>query len=321
MLRTIARTLVAALAVSGAGAALAQYPAKPVRIILPYAAGGGGDQLTRALAQSLNDLWKQPVVVENRPGAGATIGTDAVAKAAADGYTLLVTANTIAVSPAAYPKLPYDVVRDLAPITLLAHTPYVLAVNPRVAATKLDEFLRLARADPGKLNYASPGNGTLSHLTYELMRSRTGVQATTVTYKGSNPALLDALSGHVDFIFDTPAAVGQHVRTQKLRAVAVTTLRRAASMPDVPTMAEAGLPGFDVSVWFGLMAPAGTPADIVQKIAADTHQALATPALAARLGAIGMEVITSSPADLGDLLRRDVAKWGDVVKQANIKFE
>jgi tripartite-type tricarboxylate transporter receptor subunit TctC len=320
MLRIVRWALIVLIG-CGAGAAFAQYPGKPVRVILPYAAGGGADLLTRAVAQALSDLWKQPVVADNRPGAGATIGTDMVAKAAPDGYTLLMTAGTMAVSPAAYPRLPYDVLKDFAPITLLAQSPYVLAVHPSVPAQNTAEFLRLARSAPNKLNFGSPGNGTLSHLTYELLRSKAGFRATVIAYKGSNPALIDALGGQVDFVLDTPAAVGQHVKTQKLRALAVTSARRAPSMPTVPTIAESGVPDFEVSIWFGLLAPAGTPPEIVRKIHADVVKVLATPALADRLNAEGLEPITMQPAEFGAMLRADVAKWGDVVRQGNIKFD
>jgi len=319
--RFIRRALLAALTLFAAAGAYAQYPDKPVRIIVPYAAGGGGDQLTRALAQALGEIWKQSVVVDNRPGAGATIGTGAVAKSAPDGYVLLMTANTMAVSPAAYPNLPYDVLKDFAPITLLAQTPYVVTVNPKVPATTFDQFQRLAKASPGKLNYGSPGNGTLSHLAFELLRLATGIEATTVAYKGSNPAMLDALSGQVDFVLDTPAAIGQHVRAGTLRALAVTSAQSTPAMPGVPTVAESGVAGFDVTVWFGLMAPAGTPADIVQKINADTRRALATPAMLARLNAVGMDVVTNSPAEFTTLMANDVRKWGDVIRKANIKFQ
>ena len=319
-IRRLAQAMITAAAFA-CSAAYAQFPSRTVKIVLPYAAGGGGDQLTRALAQSLSETWGQSVVVENRPGAGATIGTDLVVKSTADGYTLLVTANTIAVSPAAYPKLPYDVLRDLAPITLLADTPYVLTVHPSVPATRVEEFLRHARTNPGRLNYASPGNGTLSHLTFELFRTTTGISATTVTYKGSNPAMLDTIGGQVDFIFDTPAAIGAHVKAQKLRALAVTTKRQAAALPGVPTLSESGLPGFDVSVWFGLMAPAGTAPEIIRKINEDTVKVLGSRRLAERLDAIGMQVLTSSAAEFGEVLRRDVDTWGNVIRQARIRFD
>ena len=313
---------VALLVLGMAGVAMAQsYPAKPVRIILPYAAGGGADTLTRVVAQSLGDLWKQSVVADNRPGAGATIGTDMVAKAAPDGYTLLMTAGTMAVSPAAYAKLPYDVLKDFAPITLLAQTPYVLAVNARVPVQNFAELLALARSAPGKLNYGSPGNGTLSHLTYELLRSRAGIHSTVIAYKGSNPALIDVLGGQVDFVLDTPAAVLQHVRSQKLRALGVTTAKRAPIMPGVPTIGESGVNDFEVSVWFGLMAPTGTPAEIVRKVHADVVTVLALPAVAERLKTEGMEPVTMLPAEFATYLRSEVSKWAALVKQANIKFE
>ena len=313
---------VALLVLGMAGVAMAQsYPAKPVRIILPYAAGGGADTLTRVVAQSLGDLWKQSVVADNRPGAGATIGTDMVAKAAPDGYTLLMTAGTMAVSPVAYAKLPYDVLKDFAPITLLAQTPYVLAVNARVPVQNFAELLALARSAPGKLNYGSPGNGTLSHLTYELLRSRAGIHSTVIAYKGSNPALIDVLGGQVDFVLDTPAAVMQHVRSQKLRALGVTTAKRAPIMPGVPTIGESGVNDFEVSVWFGLMAPTGTPAEIVRKVHADVVTVLALPAVAERLKTEGMEPVTMLPAEFATYLRSEVSKWAALVKQANIKFE
>ena len=305
----------------GASTAFAQYPARPVRIILPYAAGGGADVLTRLLAQALGDLWKQSVIVDNRPGAGATIGTDVVAKAPADGYTLLMTASTMAVSPTAYPKLPYDVLRDFAPITLVAQSPYVLAVNPSVNAQTFADFLALARSSPGKLNFGSPGNGTLSHLALELLRSRSGIQVTVVPYKGSNPAVLGVLSGQVDFTLDTPPGLMEQVRAQKLRALAVTSARRAPSIPEVPTFIEGGVRDFDVSVWFGLLAPAGTPPDIIGKIHADTVKALATPALVERFKAESLEIVTMQPDEFGAYLRSEIAKWREVIRQANIKFD
>ena len=317
------RALLATALLSACAGAFAQtaFPTKPVKIILPYAAGGGGDQFTRLFAQALSELWQQSVVVDNRPGAGATIGTDAVAKAPPDGYTLLMIAGTIAVTPAAYPKLPYDVFKDLAPIALLAQSPFILTVNPNVPANTFEELLRYGKANPGKLNFGHGGNGTMSHLTYELLKARTGLDAAAVSYKGSNPAMLDALTGQVDFIVDTPAAIGQHVRAGKLRPLAATTARRAVAMPDVPTLAESGVPGIDVSVWFGLMAPAGTPPALVQKINADALKAFAASGIAAKLVVIGMEPFTSSPAEFAEVLKNDVAKWGQLVKAASIKFD
>ena len=322
MLRALAAP-VALLALSAATpAALAQsYPSKPVRIILPYAAGGGADVLTRMLGQSLGESWKQSVVIDNRPGAGATIGTDMVAKAAPDGYTLLMTAGTMAVSPAAYPNLPYDVQKSFVPITLVAQSPYVLAVNPKLAAQTVPELLELARRSPGKLNFGSPGKGTLSHLTFELLRNRTGLEATVIHYKGSNPALTAVVAGEVDFVLDTPAAVMQHVNAQKLRALAVSTAKRSASAPDVASMADAGVRDVDVSVWFGLLAPAGTPPDIVKKIRDDVVAALSEPAMVEKLKANGLEVVTSQPAEFAAYLRTEIVKWGELVRKADIKFD
>lgn len=305
----------------GASSALAQYPIKPVRIILPYAAGGGGDILTRLVAQALGEVWKQSVIVDNRPGAGATIGTDMVAKALPDGYTLLMTASTIAVSPTAYPKLPYDVITDFAPITLVAQSPYVLAVNPSVKAQTLPDLLALARSAPGKLNFGSPGNGTLSHLGFELLRSKSGIEVTVVPYKGSSPAIVGVLSGQVDFVLDSAPGVMEQVKAQKLRALAVSSGKRAQNMPNLPTFMEAGVRDFDVSVWFGLLAPAGTPPDIIAKIHDDTLKALASPTLIERFKSESLEIITMQPDQFGAYLRSEISKWRDVIKQANIKFE
>lgn len=309
------------LSIVGASSAVAQYPLKPVRIILPYAAGGGSDILTRVFAQALGEVWKQSVIVDNRPGAGAIIGTDMVAKAPPDGYTLVMTASTMAVSPTAHPKLPYDVIRDFAPITLVAQTPYVLAVNPSVKAQTLPDLLALARSAPGKLNFGSPGNGTLSHLAFELLRSKTGIEVTVVPYKGSSPAIVGVLGGQVDMVLSSASGVLVQVRAQKLRALAVTSSKRAQILPNVPTVAEAGVRDFDVSVWSGLLAPAGTPPDIIAKIHDDTLKALASPALIERFKSESLEIITMQPDEFGAYLRSEIAKWRDVIKQANIRFE
>ena len=324
MITTTRRAKAAAFALLLAfvGAAHAQYPDRSVRIILPYAAGGGADVLTRTIAQALSERWKQSVVVDNRPGAGATLGTDMVAKASPDGYTVLMTAGTMAVSPAAYPNLPYDVLKDFRPITLVAQTPYVLAVNSaRVQARTVPEFVAFSKANPGKLNFGAPGRGTLAHLTYELLRGRTGLDATLVNYKGSNPALLAAVGGEVDFVIDTPAAVMQHVTSGKLYALAVSSKTPTPSAPGTPPLAEAGVPGFDVSVWFGLLAPAGTPDAVIAKLHADTLAVLGTAAVRDRLKANGLDVVTTQPAEFATYLREEVTKWGDVVRNAAVKFD
>jgi len=305
----------------GLQAAHAAYPERQVRIVLPYAAGGGGDVLTRLIGGALSELWKQPVITDNRPGAGATIGTDMVAKAPPDGYTLLMTASTMAISPVAYPHLPYDVLKDFAPITLVAQSPYILATNPKLPVQSVSELLALARKEPGKLNYGSPGKGTVSHLTFELLRHRTGMDAAVVAYKGSNPALIAALAGEIDFVIDTPAAVMQHVNAKKLRALAVMSAKRAESVPELPSMSEAGVKDVDVVVWFGLLAPAGTPAEIVRKIQADAATVLSSAEVASRLRQNGLEVVTSQPEEFAGYLRGEVDKWTDVVKKAGIKFD
>ena len=300
--------------------AQAPFPSRPVKIILPYAAGGGGDQFTRMFAQALSDRWKQPVVIENRPGAGATIGTDVVAKAKPDGYTLLMISSTIAVTPSAYSNLPYDVFKDLTPIGLLARSPFIVAVNSALPIHNFADFLRYGKENPGKLNFGHGGNGTMAHLTYELLKSRTGFEATAIAYKGSNPAMVAALAGQIDFIIDTPAAIGQYVKAGKLRPIAATTAKRAAAMPDVPTISESGVPGFETSVWFALMGPGGLPSALAHQINADALSAFKAAGLASKIALLGMEPFMSSPEEFDALLHNEVAKWGKVVKNAGIKF-
>jgi len=309
-----------ALLIAGAAGA-ADFPAKPVRLITPYAPGGGVDMLTRVLAKNLSDTWKQPVVVDNRPGAGAIIGTEAVAKAEPDGYTLLVSASTIVVSPLVYPKLPYDVARDFVPVTLLAQTPYVMAVNAATPVTSYAELQAYARANPTKFNYGSAGNGTVGHLLYELLRGKSNLQATVVHYKGSNPALQDLLGGQVSFVMDTPAAVMPHVRSGKLRAIAIASGKRSPAVPNLPTLAESGVPGLDVQAWIGLFAPAGTPEPLVRKIYADVAAALASPAVVERLSGDGFEAVPMQPAAFNTFFRSELASWKDVVTRAKLKFD
>jgi len=318
----IVRFLFLAAAVTLAGLAQASgFPERPVKLVVPYGVGGGVDSISRLLAEQLGKIWGQSVVVENRPGAGAIIGTQAVTGAAPDGYTLLMAAGTLAVSPSAYANLPYDVTKDLAPITTVAESPYVLTVNAKVPARNVQELIELARRAPDELNFGTPGKGTLSHLSYELFQARTGVQSTIVHYKGSPAALNALLAGQVDVVLDTPAAVRSHIQAGSLRGLAVSTAKRSNSVSDIPTMMEAGVKDYDVAIWFGLMAPAGTPDAVLDQIHADTLKALADPTLARRYADQDMIVRTLSRQEFADLIQRDIGKWAEVVKQAGIKFE
>ena len=299
----------------------AAWPEKPVRIVLPYAAGGGADFLTRVLAQKLQEKWGQPVVVDNKPGAGATIGTDIAAKAAPDGYTLLMTASTMAVSPSAHPNLPYDVLKDFSPITPVAQSAFMLTLRASLPADTVAALVALAKAKPGTLNFGTAGAGTMSHLSIELFKARTGIAFEQVAYKGSNPAMNALLAGEIDAVMDTPAAVMAHVQSGKLRALAVTTPARSPSVPDVPTMAEAGIADCVVTVWFGLLAPAKTPASVIAQIHADTLQALAIPDVGRRFATQGLEIVTMTPPEFAMFIRAEVDKWGAVVRAAKIKFE
>ncbi len=303
------------------GASAADYPVKAVKIMLPYAAGGGADGLTRALANRMSARWKQPVVVENRPGAGATLGTAVAAQSAPDGYMLLMTAGTLTVSPAMYPKLPYDVVKDFAPITLVANSPFVLATRGDLGVNTVDELIALARSKPGKLNYGSPGVGTLSHLTGELLKHLTGMDVVHVPFKGGVPAIADMLAGRIDFLFDTPAAVLPHVNSGKFKAVAVTTSDRTSVLPNVPTIAESGQKGFDVRLWFGLLAPAGTPDSVIKEVREATIAALADEDIARSLAAQGLVSQTSTPAAFGQVIKNELSVWAPIVKTANIKSQ
>ena len=303
------------------GPAAADYPEKAVRIVLPYAAGGGADFLTRVIAEKLSEKWRQPVIVDNKPGAGATLGADMVAKAAPDGYTLLMTAGTMAVSPSAYAKLPYDVLRDFAAITPVASSPFMLALRSALPAASLSALIAAAQAKPGSLNFGSAGNGTMSHLSIELLKVRAQIAVEHVPYKGSNPALNGLLGGEVDAVFDTPAALMPHVASGKLRGLAVTTPARSASAPDVPTMTEAGVADCVVTVWFGLLAPAGTSAAVIAKVHADTLEALGRPDVAPRFATQGLEIVTMRPEAFGAFIREEVDKWAAVVRAARIKFD
>jgi tripartite-type tricarboxylate transporter receptor subunit TctC len=303
------------------GAAHAQYPVKAVRMVIPFPPGGATDIVGRVVAQKLSERWGQPVVVENRPGAGGTIGSEAVAKSAPDGYTLLVaTTSTHAVGPVLQ-KLPYDALADFTPITLLAHSPNVLVVSPQLGAADVREVIAAAKARPGALSFASSGNGTITHLTGELFKLTAGVDLLHVPYKGTALSIPDIASNRVSMLFDNIVSAQPHIRSGNVRPLAVTTARRAALMPELPTMVEAGVPGFESSAWFGLFAPAGLPAEVRARVHEAALAALNAPDARERLVAAGADPAGDSGEDFVRQIRADMARWAQVVKAANVKLQ
>ena len=307
---------------AAAQASLQPYPAKPVHIVNPFTAGGPVDLLARAVGQKLTEAWGQPVVVETRAGAAGNIGIEYVAKQPADGYTLLVmpTGNAV-VNQHIFPKLPYDPLRDFAPVTLLATVENVLVVHPAVQAGSVQELIALARASPGKLTYSSPGVGSQAHLAGKLLKSMAGIDIVHVPYKGMAPALNDLLGGQVSMMAVSMSSGLKQVQAGKLRALGVASLRRSAAAPDIPTVAEQGLPGFEALSWYALMAPAGTPKAIVDRIAAECARALRAPDMRERLVALGADPVGNSPAELAEMLKRESARWGELVRKAGIRGE
>jgi tripartite-type tricarboxylate transporter receptor subunit TctC len=322
------RTLIAALAASPVALAArgaraqAAYPSQPIRIVVPFPPGGATDIMARAAAQRLTEAWKAQVVVDNRPGAGGNIGSELVAKSAPDGYTLeMCTVGTHAINASLYAKMPYDHIRDFTPIVLVAAVPNVLVVHPSLPVASVQELVAYIKANPGKVNFASSGAGTSIHLSGELFKVLTGVQITHVPYKGSAPALTDLLGGQVQMMFDNLPPSLPHIKGGKLRALAVTTSERAPTLPDLPTMVEAGVPGFEASSWFGLVAPAGTPRPIVMKINEEIARWLATPEAKEKLVAIGGAARGGSPEDFAQHIAAETAKWARVVKESGAKVD
>lgn len=303
-------------------AAAQGYPAKPVRLIVTFAAGGGADYVGRTVGGKLADFLGQPVVVENKAGANGALGAELVAKSPPDGYTLLIgAAGTLAVSPHLNPKLPFDTFKDFAPVSLLATSPFVVTVHPEVPAKSVRELIELAKARPGKLNFGSSGVGGSPQLAGELFKSMAGVNMVHVAYKGLAPAITDLLGGQIQVIFADVGLVAPHLKAGKLRGLAVTGAQRSALAPALPTVAEAGLPGYAAGTWYGLLAPAGTPAPIVTRLAEDTRKALADPAVRGALEKQGVDPAGSTPGEFASFLRDEHAKWGKVIRDANIKLE
>jgi tripartite-type tricarboxylate transporter receptor subunit TctC len=298
------------------------FPEKPVRFVIGFTPGGPSDILARAVGQKLAERWGQQVVVENRPGAGGNLAAEAVAKSAADGYTWLLGNNSIlATNHALYRRLPYDPVKDLAPVALVAVQPNILVVHPDVPVKSVADLVALARQSPGKLNYASSGAGAAAHLAGELFKTMAGVDIVHVPYKGAQPALTDLIAGQVQLMFATSASVIPYMKAGRLRALAVTTAQRSPSVPELPTIAEAGLPGFEATTWHGIVVPAATSRAVIEKINADVNAALKEKDLSERLAGLGAEVLTGTPGDFADYIAREIPKWTKVVKDSGARAD
>lgn len=294
------------------------FPAKPLRVVVPLAPGGGSDIVARIAAQALADAWGQTLVVDNRPGAGGTIGTSIVAKAPADGYTALVSSSTMAIGPALYKKIDYDILKDFSPVTLIADQPSIIAVNPKVPAKTLPELLTLFKKSPGKYAFGSAGNGTASHLANELFKMSAKVDTLHVPYKSAGLAATGLLSGEIQYMVTNMATALPQVRSGRLVGVAVTSTKRVDAAPEMPTASEAGVPGFAYSTWYGMLVPAGTPATVVTRMQGDLAKQAADPRVAERFSGQGLSVYASSPQEFGKYLTAEVERWQQVVNAAGI---
>ena len=322
-MRLMTRAMLCAwLCVTGVAGAQQSYPAKPIRLIVGFAAGGGSDILARALGQPLGELLGQQVTIDNRAGAGGIIATELGARAAPDGYTLLVGSSAgFAINPNLMAKLPYDPVKDFAPVGMFATLSYVVDVHPSLPAKTLKELLALARAKPGVINYGSAGQGSSTHLAIEQFAQMAGVKMTHVPYKGNTPAMTALMSGEVALVFDPVLTSMPMVKSGRVRALAVTTARRSALLPEVPTVAEAGVKSYAAGNWFGIFAPAGTPREIVERLNAAINKAMARPDMQDKLASQGADALTGSPADLAALVQRELAKFAAIIKAAGVRVE
>ncbi|HEV2976540.1 MAG TPA: tripartite tricarboxylate transporter substrate binding protein [Casimicrobiaceae bacterium] len=310
------------LALSAAAAAAQPYPSKPIRLVVPFPAGGTTDILAREVGQRLSLSLGQPVVIDNRPGAAGNIGSELVAKSAPDGYTLLMaTVGTHAINPNLYARIPYDHVKDFAPVVLVAGVPNVLEVTPSLPVHSVADLIKLAKEKPGQINFASSGSGTSIHLSGELFKTMAGVDMTHVPYKGSAPAITDLIGGQVQVMFDNLPSSLQQIKAGKLRAIAVTSAQRAPALPDIPTIAESGLPGFEATSWFGIVAPAGTPPTIIARINADVNQWLQSPEAKEKLLAQGAVAAGGSPEQFAAYIHTETEKWARVVKASGAKVD
>ena len=317
------RLIVAVAALLFSGVLLAQpYPSKPVRLVVPFAPGGTTDVLARLLGQKLSEGLGQQFLVDNRPGAGGNIGTELAAKAPADGYTLVMSFDgTMAINPSVYRKLPFDAQKDLAPVASVAQVPLLIVVHPGVAAANVAEFVALAKANPKRVNYSSAGHGSTGHLTGELFAARAGIEMVHVSYKGGGQAVQDLLGGQIQMVVTALPTVEGHLKGGKLRALAFTSARRVAGAPDVPTLAESGYAGFDVLSWYGVLAPAGTPAEVVRRLNGEINAIVRAPDVRARLVALGAEPTGGTPEQFAETIRADTARWAKVVADAAIRID
>ena len=324
-LATLAQACVLAVTAASTlygGIAMAQsWPSRPISLIVPFPAGGTTDVLARAVGQELSKSLGQPVLIESKPGAGATLGADFVAKAKPDGYTLLMGAVHLTIATSAYKKLPYDFQKDLLPVTIVALVPNLLVVNPAVPAKNVSELLALAKASPGKLSYGSAGNGTAHHLIGAQFEAMGGVQLLHVPYKGSGPLTTDLLGGQITMSFDTITPVLPHIRAGKLRALAVTTSKRSPALPDVPTLDEAGMKGFNLGTWFGVLVPAGTPREIVSRLNTELVKIIHSPEFKKRMDDIGAEPVGNTPEQMAQQISDDTERFAKLVKDAKVTME
>lgn len=316
-----AALLAAALSPTQAAVAAQDYPNRPIRIVVPQSPGASTDLTARLIALKLNEAFKQTVVVDNRPGAGTVSGTEIVARAAPDGYTLLVVASSITINPSLYQKLPYDPVRDFTPVTQLSKFPNLLAAHPSVAVKGLQDALALIKSKPGQLNYASAGTGTGTHMSMELLKQMTGIDIAHIPYKGGGPAVTAAIGGQTQFIIGTTIGLLPHVRSGKLRALAVTSAKRSAAAPEIPTFAESGVTGYDHEPWNGLFAAAKTPKPIIAMLNAEVARILQTPDVKKIFANEGADAVGNSPAEFAAIVRVEFEKWAKVIKTAGIKID
>ena len=322
MFRIIKAILIAALLVVSTASSAQSYPSKPIHIIVPYPAGGTSDILARTIGQRLSESFGQPVIVENKPGANGNVGADLVAKAPADGYTLLLAdIGALVISPSVYPTLPFDPVKDFAPVTMVAYSPHILVVHPSVQAASVKELVGLAKSKPGKLNFAISGVGGAPHLAGVDFAMRTGIDWTYIPYKGGAQAIADVAGGQADVTLNGMLATYPLVQGGKLKLLAVSSAKRMSAIPDIPTIAESGVPDFESGSWQGVVAPVGTPREVVARLNAEILRIVNAPEMRDRLGKQGADVRTNTPEEFGTFIRSETAKWAKVVKDANIKVD